>query len=80
MKIAIIGSGIAGLSACWYLGKEHEVTLIERHALVGMDAHGTDLDWNGKSIRIDVPFRAFKKIIIRVSWTYSKRRISPLDP
>ncbi|EQA35338.1 NAD(P)-binding Rossmann-like domain protein [Leptospira inadai serovar Lyme str. 10] len=61
MKIAIIGSGIAGLSACWYLGKEHEVTLIERHALVGMDAHGTDLDWNGKSIRIDVPFRAFKK-------------------
>ncbi|TGK20830.1 FAD-dependent oxidoreductase [Leptospira fluminis] len=61
MKIAVIGSGIAGLSACWYLGKEHEVTLIERHPLVGMDAHGTDLDWNGRSLRVDVPFRAFKK-------------------
>ncbi|TGK01312.1 FAD-dependent oxidoreductase [Leptospira langatensis] len=61
MKIAVIGSGIAGLSACWYLGKEHEVTLIEKHALVGMDAHGTDLKSNGNFIRIDVPFRAFKR-------------------
>ncbi|TGK07506.1 FAD-dependent oxidoreductase [Leptospira semungkisensis] len=61
MKIAVIGSGIAGLSACWYLGKEHEVTLIEKHALVGMDAHGTDLRSNGNHIRVDVPFRAFKR-------------------
>lgn len=61
MKIAVIGSGIAGLSACWYLGKEHDVTLMEKHPLVGMDAHGTDLNFDGNSIRIDVPFRAFKR-------------------
>ncbi|TGK08300.1 NAD/FAD-binding protein [Leptospira selangorensis] len=61
MKIAVIGSGIAGLSASWYLGKEHEVSLIEKHPLVGMDAHGTDLFSNGHSIRVDVPFRAFKR-------------------
>ncbi|EPG65671.1 NAD(P)-binding protein [Leptospira wolffii] len=61
MKIAVIGSGIAGLSASWYLGKEHEVVLMEKHPLVGMDAHGTDLNSGGNSIRIDVPFRAFKR-------------------
>ncbi len=61
MKIAVIGSGIAGLSASWYLGKEHDVTLMEKHALVGMDAHGTDLNSNGNSVRVDVPFRAFKR-------------------
>ncbi|TGL63393.1 FAD-dependent oxidoreductase [Leptospira sarikeiensis] len=61
MKIAVIGSGIAGLSASWYLGKEHEVTLLEKHPLVGMDAHGTDLSSNGNFVRVDVPFRAFKR-------------------
>ncbi|PJZ71392.1 NAD/FAD-binding protein [Leptospira perolatii] len=61
MKIAVIGSGIAGLSACWYLGKEHNVTLIERQPLVGMDAQGTNIETESSTVRVDVPFRAFKK-------------------
>lgn len=61
MKIAILGSGIAGLSACWYLSKEHEVVLMERHSLPGMDAHGTDVALKDRIFRFDVPFRAFKQ-------------------
>ncbi|EMN02913.1 NAD(P)-binding protein [Leptospira noguchii] len=61
MKIAILGSGIAGLSACWYLSKEHDVILIERHSLPGMDAHGTDVSLKDGVFRFDVPFRAFKQ-------------------
>lgn len=61
MKIAILGSGIAGLSACWYLSKEHDVILIERHPLPGMDAHGTDVSLKDGVFRFDVPFRAFKQ-------------------
>ncbi|MDV6237240.1 NAD(P)-binding protein [Leptospira ellisii] len=61
MKIAILGSGIAGLSACWYLSKEHEVILVERHSLPGMDAHGTDVALKDRIFRFDVPFRAFKQ-------------------
>ncbi|XDD50737.1 FAD-dependent oxidoreductase [Leptospira sp. WS92.C1] len=61
MKIAILGSGIAGLSACWYLSKEHDVVLIERHSLPGMDAHGTDVALKDRIFRFDVPFRAFKQ-------------------
>ena len=35
MKIAIIGSGISGLSAARYLSRRHEVTLFEQDARVG---------------------------------------------
>lgn len=35
MKIAVIGSGISGLSAAWFLARQHEVTLIEQDGRVG---------------------------------------------
>lgn len=31
MKIAIVGSGLAGLTAAYCLGDDHEVHLYERH-------------------------------------------------
>lgn len=35
MKIAIIGTGVAGLSAAWLLHKDHDITLYERHDGIG---------------------------------------------
>lgn len=57
-RIAIVGSGIAGLSAAWLLGRRHAVTLFERHARPGMGAF--NLDFNDGQARIDVPLRVFK--------------------
>ena len=34
-RIAIIGAGIAGITAAWLLGKVHDVTLIERNNYIG---------------------------------------------
>jgi predicted NAD/FAD-binding protein len=59
MKIAVVGSGIAGLSAAWLLSQKHEVTLYEKAAHLGMDAHGLDLDVSANGARIDVPLRVF---------------------
>ena len=39
MRIAVVGSGIAGLSAAWLLHKEHEVTLLEKDNRFGGHAH-----------------------------------------
>ncbi|WP_416397443.1 FAD-dependent oxidoreductase [Allohahella sp. A8] len=59
MKIGIIGSGIAGLSAAWLLGRRHEVTLFERHARPGMGAFNLQYSVAGVDTTIDVPLRAF---------------------
>ena len=59
MKIAIIGSGISGLSAAFYLSKKHNVDLFEREDHFGGHAHTIDLkidDIEKKSIKIDVGF------------------------
>jgi len=55
-NIAIIGSGLAGLSAAWYLKNDFVVDLYERSPTAGMDAHSLDID---NKNRIDVPLRVF---------------------
>lgn len=59
MKIAIVGSGIAGLSAAWLLGQDHEVTLFEKQARPGMGSFNLDFEDAGRLVRIDLPLRAF---------------------
>ncbi len=49
----MVGSGIAGLAASWYLGRTHAVTLFEKQAEIGMAAHG--IEWGGA--RVDMPLR-----------------------
>jgi predicted NAD/FAD-binding protein len=56
-EIAVVGGGIAGLSAAWRLSARHRVTLLERHDVPGMDAHSIDLAHDGTTYRIDVPLR-----------------------
>lgn len=59
MRIAVVGSGIAGLSAAWLLSTRHEVTLFEKSGRLGMDAHSLDIERPGGFARVDVPLRVF---------------------
>ena len=43
MKIAVIGTGIAGLGAAHALGRLHEVELFERERARGGHAHTVDV-------------------------------------
>lgn len=56
MKIAIIGSGIAGLGAAWRLSQHHEVVLFEKDSRLGGHTHTHDVEQDGQSFRIDTGF------------------------
>ena len=59
MKIAVIGSGISGLSAAYYLSKKHKVDLFEKDNHFGVHSHTLDLNLNNKKISVDIGFIVF---------------------
>ncbi len=64
MKIAIIGAGISGLSAAYYLSDDHQLTIYESAARVGGHTATVDVDWQGRNYAIDTGF------IVYNDWTY----------
>ncbi|MFN0137388.1 MAG: NAD(P)/FAD-dependent oxidoreductase [Phycisphaerae bacterium] len=59
MKIAIVGSGIAGLTAAHLLYARHELTLFEAGEHVGGHTNTVTLDDDGKPLDIDTGFIVF---------------------
>ena len=55
MKIAVVGSGISGLSAAYYLSKKHHVDLFEKEDHFGGHSHTIDLSL----IHISEPTRPY---------------------
>ena len=59
MKIAVIGGGISGLSAAYFLSKKHEVHLFESEPHLGGHAHTTTVSFGKKRIPVDTGFMVF---------------------
>ena len=64
MKLAIIGSGISGLTAAYHLHRDHEVTLFEANDYVGGHTNTVDVEFDGERHAIDTGFIVFN------DWTY----------
>jgi len=43
MKIAIVGSGVAGIGAAWLLSQEHDAVIYAKNDYVGGHAYTTDI-------------------------------------
>ncbi|MEO9079797.1 MAG: FAD-dependent oxidoreductase [Rhodanobacter sp.] len=56
MRIAVVGSGIAGLASAWLLSRKHEVTLFEANHYFGGHTHTHDVEQAGQCYRIDSGF------------------------
>lgn len=56
MKIAVVGSGIAGLSAAWLLAREHQVTVFEAAGQAGGHSNTVDVVVDGISHPVDTGF------------------------
>ena len=59
MKIAVIGSGISGLSASYFLSKKHHVDLFEKEDRFGGHSYTIDVIVNKKRIPVDIGFIVF---------------------
>ena len=61
MKIAVIGSGISGLSTAFYLSRNHKVDLFEKDDHFGGHSFTYDIKERNKSIPVDLGFIVFNK-------------------
>ncbi len=60
MKLAIIGSGISGLSSAYALHKAgHEITLYEKNDYLGGHSRTIDININNENITVDTGFIVF---------------------
>jgi predicted NAD/FAD-binding protein len=58
-NIAIIGSGISGLTTAYLLAKKHRVTVFEKNAVIGGHTATVDVELTGKHYAIDTGFIVF---------------------
>ena len=59
MKVAVIGSGISGLSAAHYLSKNFKVDLFEKNDHFGGHSHTLDINVENNIIPVDIGFIVF---------------------
>ncbi|HCS45899.1 MAG TPA: FAD-dependent oxidoreductase [Pseudomonas sp.] len=64
MNIAIIGSGISGLTSAYLLNRSHEISLFEASDRVGGHTHTVEVTVDGQSYAVDTGFMVFN------DWAY----------
>ena len=62
MKIAVIGSGISGLSAAYYLSKKFKVDLYEKEDHFGGHSYTYDIKDSQKTLPVDLGFIVFNEL------------------
>jgi predicted NAD/FAD-binding protein len=62
MKIAIIGSGISGMTAAYLLYGEHDIKLFEADDYIGGHTHTINVERNKETYAVDTGFIVFNKV------------------
>src|ERR1700749_1283826 len=61
-NIAVIGTGIAGMSAAWLLSQRHQVTVFEQSDRLGGPSHTVDVAGADRSIPSDTGFIVYNEV------------------
>lgn len=58
-KIAIVGSGISGLTSAWLLNEKHDISLFEANGYLGGHTATVDVEVDGATLVVDTGFIVF---------------------
>jgi predicted NAD/FAD-binding protein len=61
-KIAIVGTGISGMSAAWLLDMRHDITIYEQNSYVGGHSNTLDIDIDGQTMPVDTGFIVYNPV------------------
>lgn len=61
MRIAIIGTGVAGLTTAWLLNRQHDITVFEAGERIGGHVNTIDVPDGNRTLAIDTGFIVFNR-------------------
>jgi len=61
LRVAVVGSGISGLSAAWLLSHRHDVTIYEQSDRIGGHSNTVLANVDGRAIPVDTGFIVFNR-------------------
>jgi uncharacterized protein len=62
MRVAVIGTGIAGNAAAWTLSKRYPVTVYDREFRPGGHSHTVTIDYDGTQLAVDIGFIVYNEL------------------
>ncbi|MGH6708486.1 MAG: NAD(P)/FAD-dependent oxidoreductase [Bradyrhizobium sp.] len=62
MRVAVIGTGIAGNAAAWALSKHYPVTVYDRELRPGGHSHTVTIDYEGMPLAVDIGFIVYNEL------------------
>jgi NAD(P)-binding Rossmann-like domain len=62
MRVAVIGTGIAGNAAAWTLSKRYPVTVYDRELRPGGHSHTVSIDYDGTQLAVDIGFIVYNEL------------------
>ena len=61
LRVAVVGSGVSGLSAAWLLSSAHDVVVYERDGRLGGHANTVDVPVDGRVVPVDAGFIVYNE-------------------
>ena len=62
MRVAVIGTGIAGNAAAWALSQRYPVTVYDRELRPGGHSHTVTIDYDGTPVAVDTGFIVYNEL------------------
>jgi uncharacterized protein len=62
MRVAVIGTGIAGNAAAWTLSRRYPVTVYDREIRPGGHSHTVTIDYDGTPLAVDIGFIVYNEL------------------